>query len=380
MKRWQWQRLGTGLWVVMLAGVAWGMWSYRLEAVGMLYAASREYVERASTAEPYETFEQGVRRQYDGEGRLLREFQVDAAGNLQGDLREFYPTGTVRYQMAHENGRRMGLEKLFRMDESLSRIAWIDANGRERAAASFLADGRLSSLQCADQPLLEEWDRQWCGFSGLSDVTLYGDYGPVAQERWLHGQLQRRDALDDWGRLRSSFQLIDGQQLTVHYFPNGQLQAESAFRWRKRQSGENLREGHERAWAQSGQLERETVWKDGQVISSTLWYPNGELKERRFMKRVNGPAAQPLLRVEQYWENGNLSYRGTQRDGVGVGSHKRFDEQGRLLLEIRMDTDGTPLLRIEYDPLTGAVLQSEHLQPQHGEGPEAAAPQGRGYF
>lgn len=382
MKRWQWQRLGTGLWVVVLAGLAWATWIYRQEALNVLYAASPEcVVESANPAEPYETFEQGVRRQYDGAGRLLREFQVDAAGNLQGDLREFYSSGAVRYQMAHVDGRRMGLEKFFRTDGSLSRVAWIDAHGREQAAASFLADGRLSSLQCADRPLLEGRDGPWCGFFGSpSDVILHEEHGPVSRESWLLGDLQRRDVLDEWGRVRSSFRLIDKQQVTVHYFPNGQISAESAFRWRSRQQTQELRDGHERQWAQNGQLVRETLWKQGQIISSTQWYPNGELKERRILKRVSGTAAQPVLRVEQYWENGKLSYRGTQIGGVGVGSHERFDEQGRLQLEIRLDPNGTPLLRIEYDPQTGAVLQAEHLQPQPGGVAETSAPNGRDYF
>lgn len=384
MKRWQWRRLGTGLWMIVLVGLAWSMWTYRLDALGMLGAALPEcFDESASpaTAEPYETFEQGIRRQYDGAGRLLREFQVDAAGNLHGDLREFYSTGTVRYQMAHVDGRRMGLEKFYRTDGGLSRIAWIDANGRERAAASFLADGQLSNLQCGHRPLLEELDRQWCGFAGQpSEVVLHGEHGPVRQESWLLGELQRRDELDEWGRLRSSFRLINDEQLTVRYFPNGQLKAESTFRGRGRNQAEGLREGREREWAENGQLVQETVWKQGHITHSTQWYPNGELKERRFVKPGTEATSQPVLRVEHYWENGKLSYRGAQRGGVGVGSHKRFDEQGRLRLEIRLDPNGTPLLRIEYDPQTGAVLQSEHLQPKQGGTSDTAAPHGRGYF
>ena len=371
MKRWQWRWLATGLWMIGLTALTWAMGEHRLGVLDVLYAASPEcFVESACHAE-YETPEQGVRRQHDGAGNLLREFQVDAAGNLQGDLREFYSSGVMRYQMAYVDGRRMGLEKFFRPDESLSRMAWIDANGRELAAASFLADGRLSNLQCADRPLLEGRDRQWCGFAGqASEVVLHGEHGPVRQESWLRGQLLRRDELDEWGRLRSSFRLLNGQQLTVRYYPTGQLHMESTFRGQT----EELREGREKEWAQNGQLVRETLWQHGQITSSTLWYPDGELKERRFMLREAEQRAQPVLRVEQYWENGKLSYRGTQRGGVGVGSHERFDEQGRLQLEIRLDSNGAPLLRIEYDPQTGAVLRSEHLPA------DSSMPKGRDYF
>lgn len=44
-------------------------------------------------------------------------------------MREFYPNGVVRYQTQYVEGRREGLERYFREDASLSRLAYVDAQG-----------------------------------------------------------------------------------------------------------------------------------------------------------------------------------------------------------------------------------------------------------
>ena len=88
-----------------------------------------------------------VQRQFDAAGRVLRDQQVDEQNRPHGLLREFYANGVVRYQAQFVEGRREGLEKNFREDASLSRLAYVDGQGRELASAALLADGRLGSLR-----------------------------------------------------------------------------------------------------------------------------------------------------------------------------------------------------------------------------------------
>ncbi|WP_027590955.1 hypothetical protein [Pseudomonas sp. RL] len=311
---------------------------------------------RALNAEPVAS----VQRQFDAAGRVLRDQQVDAQGRPHGLLREFYANGVVRYQAQFVEGRREGLEKYFREDASLSRLAYVDGQGRELASVALLADGRLSSLRCADRPLLEGRDRAWCGFSGEpSELPLHDESGRVtAREIWLHGELLRREEYDRNGRLASLQRRNGDHDVRVRYFSNGQARSESSFRVGQ---PEDRREGFEREWAQTGQLLRESYWQDGQLLSDSQWYLNGRLKERRILQEEeNGPA---LMRIEQYWNSGRLRYRGSQVGGISVGSHERFDEEGRLLQEVRVDGNGMPVLRLEYDPQTGEVRKAERIGP-----------------
>lgn len=309
---------------------------------------------------PTRADEPQVRRQFDGAGRVLRDQQLDDQGRPHGLMREFYPNGVVRYQTQYVEGRREGLERYFREDASLSRLAYVDAQGRELASVALLADGRLTSLHCGDRPWLEGRDTSWCGFDGKpGEVTLHDESGRVtARETWLRGALLRREEFDRQGRLTGLQRRNGDHDIRVRYFSNGQPRSESSSRVGQ---PEDRRDGYEREWAQTGQLLRESYWQDGQLLSDSQWYLNGRLKERRILQEsAEGPA---LMKIEQYWNSGRLRYRGAQIDGISVGSHERFDEEGRLLLEVRMDGNGMPVLRLEYDPHTGEVRKAERIGP-----------------
>ncbi|HTN29493.1 MAG TPA: hypothetical protein VL178_01505 [Pseudomonas sp.] len=301
-----------------------------------------------------------VQRQFDGFGRVLRDQQVDEQGRPHGLLREFYANGVVRYQVQFVEGRREGLERHFREDASLSRLAYVDDQGRELASVALLADGRLSSLRCADRPLLESRDLAWCGFSGEpAELTLHDESGRItAREVWLRGELLHREEYDRNGRLASLQRRNGDHDVRVRYFSNGQQRSESSIRIGQ---PEDRRDGFEREWAQTGQLLREVYWERGRLLSDSQWYLNGRLKERRMLQEADhGPA---LMKIEQYWNSGRLRYRGSQVGGISVGSHERFDEEGRLLQEVRVDGNGMPVLRLEYDPQTGQVRKAERIGP-----------------
>lgn len=302
----------------------------------------------------------GVQRQFDAAGRVLRDQQVDEHGRPHGLLREFYANGVVRYQAEFVEGRREGLEKNFREDASLSRLAYVDAQGRELASAALLADGRLSSLRCADRPLLESRDRAWCGFAGeASELTLHDESGRIiARETWLRGDLLRREEYDRSGRVASLLRRNGDYDVRLRYFSNGQTRSESSVRVGQ---PEDERDGYEREWAQTGQLLREMFWEKGRLLSDSQWYLNGRLKERRILQESADGMA--LMKIEQYWNNGRLRYRGAQTGGISVGSHERFDEEGRLMQEVQVDSSGMPVLRLEYDPQTGEVLKAERIGP-----------------
>lgn len=301
-----------------------------------------------------------VQRQFDAAGRVLRDQQVDEQGRAHGLLREFYVNGVVRYQAQFVEGRREGLERYFREDASLSRLAYVDAQGRELASVALLADGRLTGLRCGGRPLLEERDTAWCGFAGEpGEVQLHDESGRVtAREVWLRGELLRREEFDRNGRLSSLQRRNGDHDVRVRYFSNGQARSESSIRVGQ---PEDRRDGFEREWAQTGQLLRETFWENGRLLSDSQWYLNGRLKERRILQE--GADEPAMMRIEQYWNSGRLRYRGSQIDGISVGSHERFDEEGRLLLEVRMDGNGMPMLRLEYDPQTGEVRKAERIGP-----------------
>ena len=301
-----------------------------------------------------------VQRQFDAAGRVLRDQQMDEQGRPHGLLREFYANGVVRYQAEFVEGRREGLERYFREDASLSRLAYVDAQGRELASVALLADGRLTSVRCGDRPLLEGRDTAWCGFAGEpGELRLHDESGQVvAREVWLRGQLLRREEFDRSGRLSGVQRRNGDHDVRVRYFANGQTRSESSSRVGQ---PEDKRDGFEREWAQTGQLLRETFWEGGRLLSDSQWYLNGRLKERRILQEnQEGPA---LMKIEQYWNSGRLRYRGAQIDGISVGSHERFDEEGRLLLEVRVDGNGMPVLRLEYDPQTGEVRKAERIGP-----------------
>lgn len=303
----------------------------------------------------------GRRIFYARDGR--KEQTVNEKGNLDGSVREFYPSGKLKEEGQYNNGERAGLYKRYYESGQVERIAYAVANktGGERDAwLEYTEDGKLRGLQCGMRSLLAE-DRVPCGFSGgPSKVDLYraarGSTRVDTRVSYLNGVLVERIAFDDSGQQARSYILKDGIETTREYFPDGKPRRERAL---AKDAGGRGRDGTEREWAGNGQMIREVRYTGGYETAATEWYMNGSMKQRR---SVEGSGRNALVHVEEFFDNGKPSRRGDQRNGSPVGKQESFDEAGMLREEATYDDKSVLKARRVYDEHGKLTADEEYFE------------------
>jgi antitoxin component YwqK of YwqJK toxin-antitoxin module len=93
-------------------------------------------------------------------------------------------------------------------------------------------------------------------------------------------------------------------KLKTEYYDNGQKQWEGMFR-------DGRPDGLTIWWYESGQKRSEVNWKEGELISSVAWKPNGEKCPESNVKNGNGV-------VVYYNDDGTEKNRITFKDGGPV--------------------------------------------------------------
>lgn len=303
----------------------------------------------------------GKRVFYGRDGR--KEQMVNEKGNLDGSVREFFPSGRLKEEGQYSNGDRTGLYKRYYESGQLERIAYAILNkghGERDAYLEYTEDGKLRGLQCGTRSLMPE-DRAPCGFSnGPSKVDLYraarGSVRVDTRVSYLGGVLVERISFDDNGQQARSYSLKDNIETTREYFPDGKPRRERAFA----KSGDSRgRDGVEREWGSNGQMTREVRYAGGAETAATEWYMNGSMKQKR---SVEGGGRDALAHVEDYFDNGKPSRRGDTRNGRPVGKHESFDEAGMLREEASYDDQGVLKARRVYDEYGKLTADEEYFE------------------
>lgn len=314
----------------------------------------------------------GAQRFYQ-RGVLLKERTVNERGNGDGLQREYAGTPGDKNPLLREetqrNGTTVGLARAWYPAGGLRRVAFHDDKGQELAVAEFNPQGQLADLRCDTQPRLAPAadDAAWCGHRGASTVSVYASDGRLrGKASYDRGERTAREALWDNGKTQEREQVsADGG--TLHAFDReGVKRREQQWVWadegRRRRITVLEREFHE-----SGALQRERRWTrlpaGVQLAAETQWYLNGQPRVRT----VYEPADKDTLvrREQSFGDDGKVRFEGQwlvagRYEERPQGTHKQFDERGRLRQELVYDARGRLARERVFDE-AGKLLRDDEL-------------------
>jgi len=286
----------------------------------------------------------GVVRYYD-KGRLGKEQNVNAKGNLHGRAREFYPDGQVLREATYDNGHELGLVRSFHPDGRLRRVAFYADPGGERASAEFTAGGQLSALRCADRAVLAPAadDARLCGFVGSapSQVELFDAKGGLrARLSYVSGKRVRNERLYDNGKPASQDEVVGNQRTERRFSSEGVKRYELVSLIVER----GALKQREIEYSERGTPVRDQRWTPaGQAVTDDSYYLNSQPRSKTV---YSGEGLARVADITEFHDNGQRSAEG--RFGapaprgrlIPVGLHRRFDEQGKLASESVYDDKG----------------------------------------
>lgn len=316
-------------------------------------------------------------------GQLEREHSVDERGNRTGLSREWnVDANGARVLVLEEtvrDGRPVGLVRTWFASGPRRRLAAYGDDGREQAVVEFTPAGQLAELRCGPQPAFgtEFDDATACGHAGgVSTVLLHGSKGqPQTRIVFERGERRKVESLWENGAVR------DSRETT----PTGSVERRFAA------DGTKLREVHwatqpahtpdagarprsikvlEQEYHASGKLVREARWvpdeRAGALLASeSRWYLNGQPKER--VEYTSDADSKRTRRETRFHDNGQPSFEGrwslggrSDRSELALGTHRHFDEQGRVRLERVHDDRGRVGREREFDA-AGTLLRDDEL-------------------
>ncbi len=284
----------------------------------------------------------GIVRYYD-KGKLTKEHSVNARGNMEGQAREFSPTGQVLRDAIYDDGRETGLVRSFHADGKLRRATFYAEQGGEKASVEFSERGQLSALRCADKSVLSPAvdDARLCGFiSGPSQVELFDGKGQLRTRlSFKDGKRVRSEELYDNGKPASQDE-VSGNQRTERRFSSEGIKRREVVSLLVDRGAIRQRE---QEFSEKGSLVREQRWNAaGEPVSDESYYLNGQPKTKTSYG-VGGDAR--LLEAVEFHDNGQRAAAGryTAIDRyrrTPVGTHQRFDDKGMLMAESVYDDKG----------------------------------------
>jgi antitoxin component YwqK of YwqJK toxin-antitoxin module len=319
----------------------------------------------------------GVQRWYEG-GRLRREIHVNERGNREGRWREWNAQGVLVREGFDADSRSVGLHSAWSDDGRLvSQSHWGEPPGaatpaEPRPAAAvgeaprteafsrmqFNASGQLTELRCGPTPRLDR-EALLCGHEGRPVVSeLFTERGVLAA-RVTHERGVRLRSENYWdnGQARATEALQGTQRTVEHFSRNGSL--------RKRWVGEGNRPLLEQDHSERGTLVTEKRWNAaGAIEREAQWFLNGQL-QREVLHQASAADGSRSHVERGFRDDGRLAFEGTYLSPprgrtVPVGSHKRWDEAGRLRQETIYDDRGRLQRERSWDG-AGRVLRDDEV-------------------
>jgi antitoxin component YwqK of YwqJK toxin-antitoxin module len=304
----------------------------------------------------------GIKRWYE-KGQLRREHSVNERGNRDGRFREWNAHGVLVREGFEANAQSVGLHRSWADDGRLKSVAhWGDAGDERRNEAwsrtDFNAQGQFTELRCSPQPRLDN-EAALCGHQGKSSTTdLYSERGVLAS-RVTHerGQRLRTETFWDDGKPRSTDELAGTKRTTRQFARDGAK--------RKEVVRESNRTVLDQDYSERGTLVAEKRWSAaGLPEREAQWYLNGQLQR----ELLHEPPAADGARAHTekgYRDDGRLAHEGryiaTARDGAQpVGSHKSYDETGRVRSESVYDERGRIKRERAWDE-AGKLLRDDEV-------------------
>jgi antitoxin component YwqK of YwqJK toxin-antitoxin module len=306
------------------------------------------------------------------DGVLHKEHRVNERGNRDGPAREYAATAGAENRVLREetlrDGTTVGLARSFHPNGTLRRASFHADDGREQAVAEFTADGRLAELRCGPAPQLAPAadDAAWCGHRGTAaTVDLFGS-GGVLRGRITHerGERRRVESFHDGGKPSEIVEIRADGGRERSFSADGTPRREREWTG----SGNTRTTVLEREFHESGTPARERRWtpdkRGARLASEATWYQNGQPRERH---EYRYDAEQPVFVATSFHDNGKPSGEGSFRvagryERLPLGIHKRYDEAGRLRVELHQDERGRIAREREYDD-AGRVKRDDEVFP-----------------
>ena len=308
----------------------------------------------------------GLERMFDREGRLQRERTVNERGNSHGRVVDFWPDGKVRREETADNGRTQGAVRRFDASGRVERVSF-HGDGQELFYVEYNAKGQPTRLLCPRASVLPE-DRKPCGFDGATDTLLYAESGArSAQLRYEQGRLLGATEWASDGVVSAQQLVVDGRRVHRSFYTEGGksvLRDERVFapdeRTLRDTRGQLL---STKRYGASGQIIEQRSFADGREVQVERWYLNGSVRERSVW---SGTGEQARLLREMYRDDGKLARREQlNKDQWPVGAQQAFHENGRLAVEEQYsDPDARgrtrPTARKQWDE-TGKLVADDTI-------------------
>jgi antitoxin component YwqK of YwqJK toxin-antitoxin module len=304
----------------------------------------------------------GIKRWYE-KGTLRREHSVNERGNRDGRWREWNAQGVLVREGVDSNSRSVGLHRTWADDGRLKSAShWGESADERRNEAwsrtDFNAQGQLTELRCGPQPRLDN-EAALCGHEGKPRVVdLFTERGALAA-RVTHerGQRLRTETFWDDGKPRSTDELNDATRTTRQFARDGTKRKEVV-----REGGRTVLE---KDFSERGTLVEEKRWSaEGLPQREAQWYLNGQLQREVLHEAPAGDGSRAHTE-KTYRDDGRLASEGryvaTARGrALPAGSHKSYDESGRLRLESVYDERGRIKRERAWDE-SGKLLRDDEV-------------------
>lgn len=305
----------------------------------------------------------GLVRHYQ-DGKLFKEHNVNAKGNMEGPAREFAPSGKVVRESVYADSNEVGLVRAFYPSGTRRRIAFNGEGSAESASVEFTEAGQPSALRCGDKPVLTPAfdDARACGFiGGPSQVELFDNAGRVRQRvSYTAGKRTRWESLYDNGQVESSGETTGTQSVGRRFSSTGVKRSEVYGIVNDRRT---VRQ-RELDYSERGTLVREQRWSpDGVPTNDDSFYLNGQPRSKT---AYSGSGAQRVVEVSEFHDNGQRARQGRYRAGLRsgtttpLGTHQSFDEKGRLVAETAYDDKGRIARERVFDE-NGQLLRDDEV-------------------
>jgi antitoxin component YwqK of YwqJK toxin-antitoxin module len=321
-------------------------------------------------------------------GQVEREYNVDERGNRRGLSREWHVGGDGKRVLVREEtegeGRSIGVVKTWYPTGEKRRLSFTGEDKREQASVEFNQDGRLSDLRCASQPVFgaDFDDKTACGHAGkASTVVLYNAKAqPATRITFEAGERRKVESLWESGAVRELRETSDTGVLERRFAADGTKLREQ--QWVKFVAPDAKADARprtvkvlEQQFHESGKLVQETRWKPDErgfalTTSESLWYLNGQMKERVLYEYAANEGESRTRRETRFHDNGKPSFEGAWRTAssrsygrpqeLPFGTHKHFDDQGRVRSERIYDDKGRINREREFDE-AGAVVRDDEV-------------------
>ena len=310
----------------------------------------------------------GLRTFHDRDGGK-RTGNVNERGNRDGAQREYWPDGTLKREEIAADGETIGISRTFFRSGKPERVTRFPDRGEPRGAGpnsslEFNEAGQIVRLTCSTLNHLKEIERP-CGHLGKAVTDLHSAKGEVvAREAWDAGKLLSRTSLRN-GLPASQIETSDAMRIEKTFHPDSAIvRTERSTALDPDGRARRLREGRDREFAASGQVLRDTEWRDGVAVRSTEWYMNGSKRsEIERPATANTPA---LLR--QYWDNGRLRSEEQRQVGTGAtlgtpfGSRRTYREDGSLQAETWFHPRGWREKQKDFDESGKLIAEGEFFE------------------